>query len=230
MACRARTILVVAILTVLLAGRVHADPVQLPDGQSLRKIDFERHVHALLDRQGCNAGKCHGNRNGRGGFSLSLLAAVPARTTPRSLARRPRPVCQRCPARTELAAAQGDRPVQHEGGIRIVPRSWEYELLRQWLADGGVACRAAARSRRCRFFPASISFRWAKSLNSRSSPSSPMAPREDVTCLSDFRVPERAFPLADGEPAPVRVSPTGEVHAVRAGDAGIVVVYRGQVA
>ena len=56
-------------------GIAAAAPIRLPDGRQLKHIDFERHVHALLDRQGCNAGKCHGNRDGQGGFSLSLFAA-----------------------------------------------------------------------------------------------------------------------------------------------------------
>lgn len=40
----------------------------LPDDRNLGAIDFERHVHALLDRQSCNAGKCHGTALARESF------------------------------------------------------------------------------------------------------------------------------------------------------------------
>jgi len=69
------TIAVAGFLTSL-ANSAGAEPVDLPDGRSLVKVDFERHVHALLDRAGCNGGKCHGDAPGRGGFSLSLMAAA----------------------------------------------------------------------------------------------------------------------------------------------------------
>ncbi|MCI0349376.1 MAG: hypothetical protein L0Z53_08120 [Acidobacteriales bacterium] len=64
--------------TVLLfSPSARCEPIQLPDGRKLAKVDFERHMHPLLDRLGCNAGKCHGHQNGRGGLSLSLMAAAP---------------------------------------------------------------------------------------------------------------------------------------------------------
>ena len=36
------------------------------------EVPFEREVMAVLSRAGCNAGACHGNLNGKGGFKLSL--------------------------------------------------------------------------------------------------------------------------------------------------------------
>lgn len=44
---------------------VAADPDEQP-------ITFERDVMAVLSKASCNAGTCHGNVNGKGGFLLSL--------------------------------------------------------------------------------------------------------------------------------------------------------------
>src|SRR5438876_1285 len=39
---------------------------------------FARDVSAVLSRGGCNAGACHGNLTGQGGFKLSLRGEDPA--------------------------------------------------------------------------------------------------------------------------------------------------------
>src|SRR5262245_66686543 len=51
--------------------------VTLPDGSTLDRIDFERHVMGLLGRAGCNMGSCHGSFQGKGGFRLSLFGYEP---------------------------------------------------------------------------------------------------------------------------------------------------------
>src|SRR5216110_1446377 len=60
----------------LIAPRADA-AVVLPDGKTLDKVDFERHVMGLLGRTGCNAGGCHGSFQGKGGFRLSLFGYDP---------------------------------------------------------------------------------------------------------------------------------------------------------
>src|SRR5712691_3250615 len=42
--------------------------------QSLAKpeLSFSQDVMAVLSKAGCSAGTCHGNKNGKGGFKLSL--------------------------------------------------------------------------------------------------------------------------------------------------------------
>src|SRR5438445_7310434 len=43
-----------------------------PVARAAEPVSFERDVMAVLSRAGCNAGACHGNLNGKGGFKLSL--------------------------------------------------------------------------------------------------------------------------------------------------------------
>src|SRR5262245_43601704 len=40
-------------------------------------VSFRTEVMAVLSRGGCNAGTCHGNLNGKGGFKLSLRGENP---------------------------------------------------------------------------------------------------------------------------------------------------------
>src|SRR5262245_39498581 len=40
-------------------------------------ISFRHDVMAVLSKAGCNSGTCHGNKNGKGGFKLSLRGQDP---------------------------------------------------------------------------------------------------------------------------------------------------------
>ena len=40
-------------------------------------VSFRNDVMAVLSKAGCNAGACHGNKNGKGGFKLSLRGQDP---------------------------------------------------------------------------------------------------------------------------------------------------------
>src|ERR1051325_3555081 len=40
-------------------------------------VSFRNDVMPVLSKGGCNAGTCHGNKNGKGGFKLSLRGQDP---------------------------------------------------------------------------------------------------------------------------------------------------------
>src|SRR5467141_3751794 len=61
------------LLTVDRCAPAFAAPVRLPNGATLREVDFDRHVASLLGRTGCNSGACHGSFQGKGGLYLSLF-------------------------------------------------------------------------------------------------------------------------------------------------------------
>src|SRR4051812_9387695 len=52
------------------ADAVAADSAQL--------VSFRNDVMAVFAKSGCNAGACHGSKNGKGGFKLSLRGQDPA--------------------------------------------------------------------------------------------------------------------------------------------------------
>jgi hypothetical protein len=103
---------------------------------SAADVSFERDVLPVLTRAGCNAGACHGNFNGKGGFRLSLKGEDPpadlAALTRDMLARRTDP--QRPAASLILQKATGGVP--HEGGTRFSKESSEYTALLAWITAG----------------------------------------------------------------------------------------------
>src|SRR5438876_3996493 len=114
-----------ALATLILVG--------FPSASAAADISFERDVMAVLSRAGCNAGACHGNLNGKGGFKLSLRGEDPAldraALTRDMLARRADP--HRRDESLILLKATGGVP--HEGGIRFSKTSTEYAALRSWI-------------------------------------------------------------------------------------------------
>lgn len=100
------------------------------------KITFERDVMVVLSKGGCNAGTCHGNINGKGGFFLSLRgqeALYDFRQVARSEQGR-RVNTLRPEESLLLRKATAQQP--HEGGRRFTVDSPEYEILRRWIAEG----------------------------------------------------------------------------------------------
>jgi hypothetical protein len=131
-------------LTATVVALTMADPsnsaraeggVTLPDGTRVEHVDFERHVSGLFTRLGCNAGSCHGSHDGQGGFKLSLFgqsthqdfAALTAAETGRVDVSAPE---------FSLLLRKPTSQVDHEGGKRLQAESWEFKLLRQWIAEG----------------------------------------------------------------------------------------------
>jgi len=220
---------IAVIVSIAITTACRADAILLPNGRSLERIDFDRHVHALLDRQGCNAGACHGNRDGKGGFSLSLFAGSPQRDYDQIAQKfQGRYVNVGDPERS-LLLLKATAQVKHDGGRRLVPGSWEYQVLRQWIADGARRQHGQRDVQDLRLVVSErlmeVTEKWQLKVVARYAEGA----EEDVTCFCDYRIPEPMFPLPGGEKVAVRVNKTGEVHAVRPGDAAVLVFYRGKV-
>src|SRR6058998_2641585 len=100
------------------------------------EVSFRNDVLAVLSKAGCNAGTCHGNKNGKGGFKLSLRGQDPdidyLTLTRDSLARR----INLLEPEESLMLLKPNTQVAHEGGLRFKKGSEEYQILRRWIADG----------------------------------------------------------------------------------------------
>ncbi|HYE31335.1 MAG TPA: DUF1549 and DUF1553 domain-containing protein [Methylomirabilota bacterium] len=100
------------------------------------EVSFRNEVMAVLSKAGCNAGACHGNANGKASFKTSLRGEDPAGDyavlTQDQFARR---VDVFAPDES-LLLLKGAAQIAHEGGQRFKADSWEYKLLRQWIAEG----------------------------------------------------------------------------------------------
>src|SRR6185369_9908493 len=99
-------------------------------------ISFQNDVEAIISKAGCNAGTCHGNKYGKGGFKLSLRGQDPAldllALTRDGFARRTNPF----EPEQSLALLKASTQIPHEGGLRFKKTSDEYETIRRWIAEG----------------------------------------------------------------------------------------------
>ena len=110
---------------VVVSGQALPDPVR-----------FQTETLAALTKQGCNAGSCHGSPQGKGGFSLSLLAYDPGHDA-RSLIRGGlgRRINVFDPEESLLLKKPMLR-VTHVGGKRLQPKDATYQVLRDWIYEG----------------------------------------------------------------------------------------------
>jgi hypothetical protein len=97
--------------------------------------DFRKHVLPVLGRLGCNGRACHGSFQGKGGFRLSLFGydfpadhqALTGGDDPRTDAKKPA---------DSLLLYKPTHKDEHGGGERMRVGSWEYNLIRRWVASG----------------------------------------------------------------------------------------------
>src|SRR5437867_1115774 len=105
-----------------------------PGGCTETAVSFRNDVMAVLSKAGCNAGTCHGNKNGKGGFKLSLRGQDPEldylALTHDLFARRLDPLAPE----QSLILLKPTTRIAHEGGFRFKTGSEDYEILRRWLA------------------------------------------------------------------------------------------------
>ena len=135
-----RTRLVLCLLVMLSAQVLLSAQTARGDGP----VSFRNDVMAVLSKAGCNAGTCHGNANGKGGFKLSLRGEDPDRDFQRlthELSGRRLNIAD--PDRS-LLLRKATMDVAHGGGRRFGADADEYRILREWIAAGAVADPAAA--------------------------------------------------------------------------------------
>ncbi len=125
-------------LSVTFAGKTNELPVAISGLEVAHRVDFVRDVAPVIAQLGCNAGSCHGAKDGKSGFKLSLRGYDPEtdlRALTDDLASR----------RVNLASPDDSlmllkavAEVPHEGGRRTTVDSKYYQILRQWIANGAL--------------------------------------------------------------------------------------------
>lgn len=115
--------------------------------------DFLRDVNPVITRLGCNAGTCHGAKDGKNGFKLSLRGYDPVYDVRAfgddHAARR---VNYASPD-DSLMLLKATGAVPHEAGALTDIGSPYYQTIRQWIADGAELKRDTARVSRIELFP-----------------------------------------------------------------------------
>jgi hypothetical protein len=97
---------------------------------------FMRDVQPTFSKVGCNAGTCHGSKDGKNGFKLSLRgydALYDYRAFTDDIAARR---FNRVAPDQSLMLLKASGAIPHVGGQLTKPGEPYYELLRQWIAQG----------------------------------------------------------------------------------------------
>ena len=108
------------------------------------EVAFRRDVMAVISKAGCNAGSCHGNANGKGGFKLSLRGQDPDLDwTAMTREQGGRRVNLIEPEKS-LLLLKATAGIAHEGGQRFSSDSPEHTALLAWLRAGAPDSTASA--------------------------------------------------------------------------------------
>jgi hypothetical protein len=201
---------------------LHAENITLPDGVKVEQVDFERHIMGLMGRLGCNSGACHGSFQGKGGLYLSLFGYSAEKDylafTRDGAGRR----VNLLDPDQSLILLKPSGQVPHGGGRRFAKDSWQYQLIRQWIADGARWDKGHGTVRALHVQPAEQRFeRIGDARQLRALVEFDDGSEQDVTALCDFRVIDDY--VAD-------IQPGGLVKGLRPGDTSVVATYRGQIA
>jgi hypothetical protein len=123
-------------LSISLGGKKTLVPVTIAGLEQTPPPDFIRDVNPVMTKLGCNAGTCHGAKDGKVGFKLSLRGYDPiydVRALKDDLAGRRLNVASPDDSLMLLKSTAG---VPHEGGQRTKMGEKYYDILRAWIADG----------------------------------------------------------------------------------------------
>jgi hypothetical protein len=186
-----------------------------------KAIDFERQIQGMLGKLGCNTGSCHGSFQGKGGLYLSLFGYSAEKDhlalTRDAFGRR---INVNDPDQS-LMLLKATGQLSHGGGQRLPKNSTEYQLLRDWIAQGAKWDKGTGEVKRLEVTPAHYKFEKAE----ETKPLKVVAhftngDAVEVTNLCDYRSNDDFI---------TEVNSRGELKALHPGDTAIVISYRGNV-
>ncbi|MFT5323969.1 MAG: WD40 repeat protein/mono/diheme cytochrome c family protein [Planctomycetaceae bacterium] len=131
-----------------LIATVADQKIEIPVNVSSAEIaatDYVRDVTPVLSKLGCNAGTCHGSKDGKNGFKLSLRGYDPiydTRAFTDELASRRANIAA---PENSLMLLKATGAVPHLGGQVTKPGEPYYEIIRRWIGGGAKLDLTAAR-------------------------------------------------------------------------------------
>ena len=206
-------------LRVSFGGKTTVVPVVVSGAAGHFESDFIRDVNPVMTKLGCNQGTCHGAKDGKAGFKLSLRGYDPEydlRSLTDDMASRRVTVAS---PEDSLMLLKAAAEVPHEGGRRTHPDEKYYHILREWIAGG-----------------AKLNFAAAKVVRIEMSPQNPVVQkigsRQQVRVVAHFAdgsardVTNEAF-VESGNTDVASVDATGLVTTLRRGEAPMLARYEG---
>ena len=140
-------------------GRTATTQITVSGMAKTEPVSFNFQTLPALSKLGCSQGACHGAPHGKGGFRLSLRA-FDAKLDEYTIIHEEfgRRINSIEPARS-LLLAKPLTEVSHQGGQRLKKRDAEYQLLRDWIAEGTTIDSDAAKCESIRVTPNVNTFR-----------------------------------------------------------------------
>lgn len=134
-------------------GKTASVPVEVSGMKEALHPDYVRDVMPIISKVGCNAGTCHGAKEGKAGFKLSLRGYDPmfdVLAFGDDLASRRANVAS---PEHSLMLLKASGAVPHEGGQLTVPGELYYETLKAWIAQGAKVNLATPKVTSIELFP-----------------------------------------------------------------------------
>ena len=204
---------------VVSAGGQEAKLSVTVEDAAARPMRFVRDVEPVLSKAGCNAGTCHGSAKGKNGFKLSLRGYDPEFDYQALINDLSGRRFNRVNVDDSLMLLKPTAEVPHEGRQAIKPGSREYEILRQWIAEGSkYEDPRTGRANKIEILPGEIEM----DLPGRSQHLLVIAQYPDGSTRDVTR--EAVFESNNSDVAEMI---NGVVKAVRRGEAAILVRYEG---
>lgn len=128
-------------------------PITSSGFETSQPISFVRDVQPVLSRTGCNQGTCHGAKDGKNGFKLSLRgydAIYDHRALTDDLAARR---FNRANPDQSLMLLKATGSTPHVGGVRMNVDDHYYNLIKEWISQGVKLDLKAARVTKIEVYP-----------------------------------------------------------------------------
>jgi hypothetical protein len=209
-------------LTFSYSGKSVSVPVKVSGQKQPLHPNFARDVMPLMSRMGCNAGTCHGSKDGQNGFKLSLRGydvAYDHRALTDDVSGRR---FNRAAPDQSLMLLKPAGIVPHVGSVLTKPGDAYYEIIRAWIADGVKLDTSAPKVTGIEIIPKKPTIALAEMTQQmRVVATYSDGAKRDVTG-------EAIFSSTDTEI--VEIDPSGLVTAVRRGEAATLARYEGAYA
>ncbi|MEX2175979.1 MAG: DUF1549 and DUF1553 domain-containing protein [Pirellulaceae bacterium] len=199
-----------------------AVPVTVGGASAPHPVSFLRDVQPALSRMSCNAGTCHGAKDGKAGFKLSLRgydALYDHRAFTDDMGGRR---FNRAAPDQSLMLLKATGSIPHVGGVRTAVGHPYYELVRDWITQGVKLDLGAPKVAKIEVFPLD-----------------PTVPRpgmkQQVTVIATYTdglvrdVTREAF-IESGNIEIIEANTSGVLTTLRRGEAPVLVRYEGAYA
>jgi hypothetical protein len=209
-------------LTFSCEGKSVDVPVSVAGVDAPHVVSFVKDIQPALSRMGCNQGTCHGSKDGKLGFKLSLRGYDPLfdhRALTDDIGSRR---FNRAAPDQSLMLLKATGSIPHVGGVRTNVGEPYYDLVRDWISQGVKLDLKTPRVTKIAVLPVN-----------------PVVPlpgmKQQVTVMATYAdgstrdVTREAF-IESGNIEVIEANTTGQLTTLRRGEAPVLVRYEGAYA